>query len=152
MYPPSSLRKRWLVPMRRWQLVETFIDLLPEGQPFSSRDLADAFPGEDGTQLLASHLTAQRGQRFRGSYVIKRHGRTRNAMYTAGHRRADEKALSQTLFEDIRVKIKRAYEPDLRRMTLLNPSLAKTVEIRLDAVVEGAVRVLAAALQAERED
>ena len=131
----------------RWKVLEDWI--LDTGiTQFTAAQLAAALriPMGEASLLINSHLGSQRGRRSQSLYLIKREGRTRNSIWSAGERTADVRVLNDTLLADIRVKVARAWAPDLKRIAEINPRAAKKVEMTLQSVIDGALVVLAGAL------
>jgi hypothetical protein len=131
----------------RWEVLEDWM-IETEITRFTAHDLAASLgiPMGEASSLINSHLGAQRSPKSRTLFVIKREGRTRNAVWSAGEKTADIRVLNGTLFGDIRVKIQQAYRPDLERLATINPRAARKVEKTLEGVVDGALVVMANAL------
>jgi hypothetical protein len=131
----------------RWKVLEDWI-LGTGTMRFTAMQLAGSLriPMSEASLLINSHLHSQRGRRSESLYLIKREGRTRNAAWTVGERTADVRILNDTLLGDIRVKVLRAWGPDMKRLAEINPRAARRVEMTLKSVIDGALVVLAGAL------
>jgi hypothetical protein len=132
----------------RWEVLEEWL-FDHEDERFTNRSIADSFETtpQEGSALIRSHLIAQRRDDSKTLYVIKRDGRTSRAVWSAGQRVIDAKALGNTLYEDVVVKIKKGYKRDLDRLSERNPRAARYCERRIEAVVDGALKVLAASIE-----
>jgi hypothetical protein len=122
-----------------------------EIETFTSRQLApDAgITRAEASRWIGAYLDAQRSPSAATLYVLKREGRTTSAIWSVGQRTTDARIINGTLFEDVKVKVRQAWEPDLRRLATKNPRAARYVEAKLGAVIDGALVVLAAALDTE---
>lgn len=138
--------------LERWQILESWLSRDWQPEKFSARDLARELEIErcEASGLIYAYRDAQRNGKT--LFVLKREGRTRAAVYSIGERTTDAMALSRQLFSDVQVKVRNAYEPDLRQLAAINPHAAKRVELTLNAVLEGAMPILAAALNGASED
>lgn len=137
----------------KWESVEAWIFDNDE-QAFNVYDLADGM-GVDSvaaTDLIQSYLDAQRRPNSDTLYVLKREGRTRSAVWSVGQRTADAKVIGGVLFEDVAVKVNRAFAPDLQRLAAKNPRAAKFAEQKIAAVIDGALVVLASAVSAYEDE
>lgn len=136
--------------MTRWEALEEWL-FDNETQTFTNHDLATAFgvSGPEANKLIRSYLGAQRSKEPRTLYVLKREGRTATAVWSVGQRVTDARILSNTLFEDVRVKIHRAFAPDMKRLATRNPRAARYAEAKIDQVLNGALSVMAAALDVD---
>jgi hypothetical protein len=137
-----------------WEVLEEWLvdnDYPESHDRFTSATLVTGLDlsGSEASAMINSHLHAQRAPKSKTLYVLKREGRTRAAVWSVGVRKVDVEVINQTLYEDIRVKVRRAFAPDLLRVRQLNPGTARYVDKTIDSVVEGAMRILAAALDAE---
>jgi len=104
-------------------------------------------PSWEASQLIQAYLSAQRAAGSKTLYVLHREvGRTRQAVWKVGVRTADARATSSMFFDDVKVKFHRALEPDLKRITMLNPRAGRQCEAIIDAVGDGALKVLQAAV------
>jgi len=132
----------------RWEILEEWL-FDHEGEPFTNQTLANSLGASprEGSMLIRAHLGAQRKLDSQTLYVIKRDGRTSRAVWTSGERMIDAKALGNTLYEDVVVKVKKAYAPDLKRIGERNPRSRRYCERRIEAVVDGALKVLAASIE-----
>jgi hypothetical protein len=137
----------------QWEQLEAWI-FDREEEPFTAHMLAADFqwPVEQATILIQAYLDAQRRPNSNTLYVLKREGRTRNAVWSVGHRTADAKVIGGILFEDVAVKVKRAFEPDMKRLAEKNPRAAKYAEQKIAAVIDGALVVLASAVDSFDQD
>lgn len=119
-----------------------------EKSAFTHADLADGLglDSMEATYMIQSYLDAQRRSASTTLYVLKRKGRTTASVWSVGHRTVDAKLIGGTLFEDVVVKVKNSYGPDLKRLAARNPRAAKYAEAKIAAVVEGALVVLASAV------
>lgn len=131
----------------RWEALEAWI-FDREEQPFIAAELAAAWriTSEKATETIQAYLDAQRRPNSNTLYVLKRVGRTRSAVWSVGHRTADAKIIGGVLFEDVAVKVKRAFKPDLHRLAAKNPRAARYAEQKIAAVIDGALVVLAGAV------
>jgi hypothetical protein len=130
--------------MSRWEQLEEWLfdnDL----ERFNSRDLAASLgvTSKQASTLIRAYLAAQRGAKASTLYVLKREGRTSRAVWSVGQRTADARVIGGTLFEDVSVKVQRAFAPDLERLAARNPRAARYCEAKIEAVLDGALKVLA---------
>lgn len=139
----NSQLKKWEI-MEAW-LTRKFGDELGE---FTSRDLAAELdiPRQKASDLIQAYLAAQRNDTLVTTYMLKRRERTRAAVWSVGSRIDDAKAIGKTLNQDVRVKVFRAFKPDLERLKALNQDTAVYVEARINQVINAALVMLAAAL------
>ena len=139
---------------KRWEKMEAWLFDQYEDRPgtFTSKELATNLDvsNQEASRLIRSYLDAQRGGKASTLYVLKREGRTTNAVWSVGQRTVDARIIGHTLFEDVDAKIHRAFAPDLKRLAARNPRAARYVEAKLQAVVDGALVVLAAAVDAHQ--
>lgn len=137
----------------RWEVLEDWL-IESEATEFTAHTLAAALGCDVGeaSALINSHLGAQRGARSRTLFVIKRRGRTRSAVWSAGERTVDVRALNATVFDDIRVKVGQAWQPDVERIAALNPRTARRVALTLDSVLNGALVMMANALDGAADE
>jgi hypothetical protein len=61
-------------------------------------------------------------------------------------RTADARATSHQFFEDVKLRFHRAVEPDLDRIATMNPRARRKCEAIIDAVGDGAMRLLQVAV------
>jgi hypothetical protein len=138
---------------KRWEKMEAWLFDNYEDRPgaFTSRELAAALDvdNQEASRMIQAYLDAQRRLNASTLYVLKREGRTSKAVWSIGQRTGDARVIGRTLFEDVDVKVKRAFSHDLDRLAQRNPRAAKYVEAKLQAVVDGALVVLAAAVDAD---
>jgi hypothetical protein len=130
-----------------WEELEAWIFDNGE-EPFNCYDLAGSYgcSTEEATMLIQAYLDAQRRPNPDTLYVLKREGRTRTAVWSVGQRTADARVIGGVLFDDVAVKVKRAFAPDLKRLAEKNPRAARYAEQKIAAVVDGALIVLASAV------
>jgi hypothetical protein len=136
--------------LARWERLEEFL-VDHDTETFSVYDIAAGMgvTVETASDLIQSYLGAQRAVNPRTLYVLKREGRTRSATWSVGQRTTDARIISNVLFDDVQVKVHRAWKHDLDRLKEKNPQAARYVEAKLVAVVDGALQMLAVALDAE---
>jgi len=133
--------------MAQWEELEEWL-FDHDTERFNVHELATSMEIETphASQLIQSHLTAQRRPDSTTLFVLKREGRTKTAIWSVGQRTVDARIIGGTLFEDVSVKVHRAFEPDLRRLAERNPRAARYAERKIEAVMEGALTVLKAAV------
>lgn len=136
-----------------WKSVEQFIrDNLDVGDTFTSRDYAAAMGLSHATasRYIQGHLDAQRGPKATCRYVLKRlpGTRTKSAVWSVGDRVRDVRTIGIAFSSDTKAKWMRAVEPDIRRIAAVNPRAARNAENVIDAVFDGALKVLEAAVRA----
>jgi hypothetical protein len=134
----------------RWEVLEEWL-IDHDDEPFSALRLAKGLgiSVAEASALIQAYLVAQRSQTSETLYVLKRIGRTRAAEWSIGERTADAHRICGTLWEDVHVKVHRAFKPDLDHLRVVNPRAARYVEAKLVAVLDGALQMLAVALDAE---
>lgn len=139
-----SERPRWLV-LERW-IVNG------EVENFTVEELASSLgvTVREGSRMIQSYLTAQRGKRSRTSFVLKRAGRTKRAVWSVGTQTADARTLGRFVFDDFLVTVKRAYQPDILRIKAVNPRAARFIVAKMESL-DAAVQLLGSALDAEVE-
>jgi hypothetical protein len=133
----------------RWEQLEAWLfESNTFGGQFTNHDVADGLgvSSSEASTYLQSYLDAQRSTRSRTLYVIHRTGRTSTAVWQAGVRTADVRATSNQFFDDVKVRFVRAVEPDLARIAELNPRARRKCEAIIDAVGEGAMKLLQVAV------
>src|SRR5215475_4150345 len=113
----------------KWELLEEWL-FENEITRFTVFDVAEAFEIEvaEASGLIQGYLRAQRQEGSNTLFVLKREGRTRSAVWSCGQRQVDARMIGGTLFEDVAVKVQRAFAPDLRRLAARNPKAAKYAE------------------------
>jgi hypothetical protein len=135
--------------LTRWEVLEEWLnDHHTFGGDWDNIDVAnglDVDPAE-ASQYIQSYLSAQRSPKSSTLYVIHRTGRTSSSRWHSGTRTADVRASSYQYFSDVTRKFERALEPDLQRIATLNPRAARRCRSIIDAVGEGAMKVLLAAV------
>lgn len=136
----------------RWETVERFIDvhgLLSDSFTSAEYAASEGVSGAVASIYIQAHLDAQRGPRSRTKYVLKRMAgtRTRNARWSVGERAKDVRGLGLAFSNDVKLKWMRAVEPDIRRIAAINPLAARRAEIIIDATLDGALKVLEAAVK-----
>jgi hypothetical protein len=139
--------------MKRWEMVEEYIDdNVPIGQAFTSMGYAAGagVSRHEASEHIQAYLTAQRGTRARTKYVLKRQpgSRTSNTRWSVGERPRDVRSLGLTFSNDVKAKWMYAVEPDIRRIAAINPAAARRAEKVCDATLDGALKVLEAAVRA----
>jgi len=139
--------------LSNWEKLEAWM-IDHDSEHFTVYDIAKGMgvSVEEASGLIQAYLIAQRSPDSDTLYVLKRTGRTRAAVWSVGERVSDGHVICGTLFEDVKVKVKRAFEPDLTRLREKNPRAARYVEAKIVAVTDGALAVLASALDAEYGD
>lgn len=135
--------------LTKWEALETWIFDNKEAS-FTSTKLAAAWKisAVKATEAIQAYLDAQRRPNSNTLYVLKREGRTRSAQWSVGHRTVDARVIGGVLFEDVKVKVMRAFKPDMERLAAKNPRAARYCEQKIAAVVDGALVVLASAVDA----
>ena len=133
----------------RWVRLEAWI-LETEPQHFTADELAIAFDvsTREASRMIQSYLTAQRGKRAQTSFVLKREGRTKRAVWSVGHATSDARTLGRVLFDDFLTTVLRAYKPDLVRIGKANPRAARFIVAKMETM-DAAVQLLGSALDAE---
>jgi hypothetical protein len=129
----------------KWEVLEAWLfETHTLGGQFTSFDVADALgcSGPQASGYIQSYLDAQRSSSSRTLYVLHRDGRTSAALWSAGIRTADARAVSHTYFEDVKTKWRRAVEPDLIRIAQRNPQARKKCDRIIDAVGDHAMQLL----------
>jgi hypothetical protein len=131
----------------RWERMEEWL-FDHEIHRFTVYDVAAGFgcPVHEATALVQAYLAAQRREQSGTLFVLKREGRTRSAVWSVGQRTVDARVIGGTLFEDVEVKVRRAFAPDMARLAAKNPRAAKYCEAKIDAVMNGALVVLKSAV------
>jgi hypothetical protein len=142
----------------KWeQLEEWLYETRTLGGTFTQADVAEHFgvEGRAATAFIRSYLDAQRARgprRPRTLYVIYRDGRTTAATWHVGVRTADARADSYQFFADVQHRFKIALSPDLLRIGELNPRARRKCDAIIDAVGEGAMRLLQVAVDGLGDD
>jgi hypothetical protein len=139
--------------MTRWERVEDYIDNnLAVGGVFNSRAYAAAngLGWHEASEHIQAHLIAQRGAKSRTKYVLKRQPgtRTSTSYWSVGERARDVRLAGLAFSSDVKAKWMVAVEPDIRRIAAINPQAAKRAEKVCDATLDGALKVLEAAVRA----
>lgn len=136
--------------MTKWEQLEQWLfdKHTFGGGGFTNRDVVDGLSvtGAQATAMIRSYENAQRATRSRTLYVLHREGRTSRAIWKVGIRATDARAISHQFSSDVAQRWKRAVEPDLRQIGARNPDAAKRCEAIIDAVAEGALRLLRVAV------
>ena len=73
---------------------------------------------------------------------------TRNAKWKVGEMAGDLRKQELAFSSDVKAKARGAFEPDLRRIAAINPAAARRAERVIDATLDGAMKVLEAAVRA----
>jgi hypothetical protein len=134
--------------LARWQQLERWLSKQKNGLQFSSVDLSIdmGVSAIEARKMIQSYLHVQRKPDSPALFVLKRRGRTRSALWSIGDRAIDARVVGGTLFEDVTVKVQRAFQHDLEHLRQCNPASAEYVEKTLVSVIDGALRVLAASV------
>lgn len=134
----------------RWEWLEEWL-IDHEGESFTvsrQNDTAVYLPDSmristtTASLLIQGYLLAQRSPKSETLYLLKRTGRTKNAIWSFGKRVLDARALDLELYDDIIVKVNRAWRADVNRLGELNPKLVKRYERKVEALMGGALVVL----------
>ena len=129
----------------RWrQLDEHLYETGALGLVFNSAALADdlGLSTPDASALIQAYLNAQRGAESKTRYLLRREGRTRAATWHVGVRTKDVRLHIGQFASDVRRRVERAIEPDLRRALTLNPRATHVVGYGMDAIELG-IKMLA---------
>lgn len=133
-----------------WRTLERYLDATVPGggEVGSNGQLASALgiTNVEASTLIQNYLYVQRKQDSETKYVIYRMGRTRGAVWYCGTRSRDLKRRGNQFKDDIKANVARAFAPDLAQISALNPALAHRCEGIIEAVTEGALRVLEVAV------
>lgn len=130
----------------RWERLDEFLVLSGLGW-FNSIALAQdlGVSRREASKLIQSYLDEQR-RSGRTTYVLYRKGRTTGAVWHVGDRVADARALSRQWYDDVRLRVEKALEPDLIRIGISNPravqvttAIANAVEANLQLLAAGIV-------------
>lgn len=126
------------------QFQREILDTLTIGDQFTAHDVAGwtGVSREDASAWIQCYLGAQRGRRAATKYVLSRTGRTRAAVWTVGRRTEDARNIVGQFGADIGCTIRRAVEPDLTRIGMVNPRARVAVEASLDPMISGLVGVI----------
>jgi hypothetical protein len=147
----------------RWERVQDYLFTRQEGEgklgvtsEFTAAEYADD-QGLDTTEATAdiqAHLGAQRRKGATTLFVLRRKEGTRTGktIWLAGVRTIDAKRLGKALTDDVRVKVLRAFRPDLLRLAARNPRAAKHAEAQVEAVVDHALAIFELAATAGSTD
>jgi len=143
--------------MTRWERLEEYLfDHDKDGSDFTVYDYAEASEEEvpEASLDIQGYLVAQRRLRSRTLYVLRRQPgtRTKNARWAVGVRTKDASKIGRALYDDTKARVHRAFMPDLIRVRTLNPRAARRVELQIDAVIDGALKVLEVAVQGGGDD
>ena len=127
----------------RWEVLEEVLidhdtDRFTVGEIAGWLELSNA----EGSLYIQAYLDAQRRPNSNTLFVLKREGRTSNAIWSVGERAADMRILGDTLFADVTRKVNRAFEPDLAKLAARNPRLRKRAERKIARVVGNALGYL----------
>lgn len=136
--------------MTKWeQLEEWFYESMPNGGKFENADVIDRLglsSGREATLYIQSHLRAQRAIQPRTLFVIHRDGRTSRAVWIVGVRTVDARGTSHQFFDDVQHRFVHALAPDLTQIAKLNPRAGRKCRQIIEAVGEGAMRLLQVAV------
>ncbi len=136
--------------LRLWEVLEPQLAAYElSGLDFSNGELAEMMnvSRPEASRLIQSYLNAQRSEKTPTSYVLKRTGRTKNARWSVGQRTKDVRVVSRMFGDDTKAKLRRAFEPDLQAIGRINPRARRAIQTTVDAVVNGAMQVLEAAVR-----
>ncbi len=144
-------------PQTRWERLEEYLyDYDLSGKAFAARRYAAerGLPMNEASRDIQSHLSAQRSPKSKTLFVLKREPgrRTRNAIWSVGQRTADVRVLGRGFGDDVRAKFRRAVRPDILRIAQINKRAAKEAERKIDAIADGALKVLEAAVMGDLDD
>jgi hypothetical protein len=132
-----------------WEELESWLfESNTFGGQFANADVAKGLGvgSYTATRYIQSYLGAQRRPKSRTLYVLHRSDRTTRAVWHVGVRAADVRATSHQFFDDTKRRFTRALEPDLARVAALNPRARRKCEAIIEAVGEGAMRLLQVAV------
>jgi len=139
--------------MTRWERLEEYLfDHDKAGTDFSAYEYAKetALPDvSEASEDIQDYLRAQRSKKSRTLYVLHRKPdtRTSNSRWQVGVKTKDARLIGRALASDTKRRVMRAFMPDLVRLRELNPHAAKRVESQIEAVLDGAMTILAAAAE-----
>ena len=133
--------------MTFWEQLEAWL-IDHDTEHFTVYDIASSMSISvyEASGLIQAYLAAQRGPKSNTLYVLKRDGRTKAAVWSVGQRTADARSVGKTLFEDVSVKVLRAFDPDLERLAQRNPRAAKYARAKITMVTGHALAILAASV------
>jgi hypothetical protein len=139
--------------MTRWERLEEYLserELV--GGEFTARKYAKDMEFDqvvEATWDIQAYLNAQRSAKSTTEYVLRRRTGTRtcNARWIVGTKSDDARGIGKGLHSDTRRRVQRAFRPDLERIKALNPRAAKLVSAQIDAVIDGALKILEVAAQ-----
>lgn len=105
---------------------------------FSAEAAADylSLDTAEVSDYIQSYLGAQRSSTAETTYVLRREGRTKSAVWYVGHRTKDAKVRLGQFGSDVRRTITRALQPDLRRIGELNPRALPAIEAGLVPAID----------------
>lgn len=135
--------------MTKWEQLEAWLfERRTFGGDMTNEDIAEALDisHSEASDYIQSYLDAQRSPHSRTLYVLHRTGRTSSAVWHVGERTADARATSHQYFDDVRHRFVRAVEPDLARIAEINPRAARKCKAIIEAVGDGAMRLLQVAV------
>lgn len=148
---PERIRELMEGEMERWEHLEQWIhkqvkvdDKKIATFQFTARDLAADCGIEmwEATGQIQSYLRAQRRENPTTLYALRREGRTRGAVWGVARRVAQARVINETLLDDVVTKVNRGWQPDMKRLALLDPDNAIYVERKIESVMTGALVVL----------
>lgn len=137
----------------RWERLEAYLfDHEKEGSDFGVEEYVAEMGFDEvaeGTGDIQAYLDAQRRRDSKTLYVLRRvpGTRTRSARWAVGVRSRDARLIGAGFYDDVRRRVQRAFMPDILRIRTINPRAARRVETQINAIVDGAMKVLAAAAQ-----
>ncbi len=143
--------------MTRWERLEVYLfDHNKDGTEFRVHDYASEVSLDvgEGSLDIQSYLRAQRSPKSNTLYVLRRVPKTRtsNARWAVGVKTRDARLVGRALADDTKRRVERAFMPDLMRVRQLNPRTARRVEAQIEAVIDGAITILAAAAEGTHGD
>src|SRR5215207_3876041 len=147
--------------LSRWEKLEEYLfDHDKTGSQFCARDYADDqdIDASEASARIQAYLHAQRNPKYRRDegplFVLNRvpGTRTRSARWKVGVRAANARQIGSALHDDVAARVRRALVPDLRRIAIKNPRAAKLATRQIEAIVDGAMKVLEAAVAGSYDD
>lgn len=137
---------------KKWERLEEWL-FDHDTEQFTNGTLAHSLgiARREATYMIQEYLRVQRHPDSSALYVLKRVGRTKAAIWSVGARTEDAKIIANTLYGDIKTKVMRAFVPDLEQLSRRNPRAARYAEAKIEGIVDGALKVLAGALDVADE-
>jgi len=136
--------------MKQWEQVEGVLLEYDFSEAYLTNEWLSQALGvttSQASRMIQSYLIAQRSVKSQTGFVLKRaEGRTTSSQWSVGQRIKDARQINRMFADDVKCKLKRAVEPDLLAIARINPRAVPQIEMLIDVMGDGFMKVLEVAV------